>query len=32
MDEYDQLAMLLPGHFITFNLDPGPHTFLQTRG
>ncbi len=27
MDEYDQLAMLLPGHFITFNLDPGPDTF-----
>jgi hypothetical protein len=27
MDEYDQLAMLTPGHFVTFNLDPGPHTF-----
>jgi hypothetical protein len=27
MDEYDQLAMLTPGHFITFELDPGPHTF-----
>ena len=27
MDEYDQLAMLTPGRFITFNLDPGPHTF-----
>jgi hypothetical protein len=26
MDEYDQLAMLTPGHFVTFNLDPGPHT------
>ncbi len=27
MDEYDQLAMLTPGHFVTFNLDAGPHTF-----
>ena len=27
MDEYDQLAMLLPGRFITFHLDAGPHTF-----
>jgi hypothetical protein len=27
MDEYDQLAMLTPGHFVTFNLDPGKHTF-----
>ncbi|MGD0799401.1 MAG: hypothetical protein ABR910_16920 [Acidobacteriaceae bacterium] len=27
MDEYDQLAMLSPGEFVTFNLDPGPHTF-----
>jgi hypothetical protein len=27
MDEYDQLAMLTFDHFITFNLDPGPHTF-----
>lgn len=26
-DEYDQLAMMRPGYFITFNLDPGPHTF-----
>jgi hypothetical protein len=26
-DEYDQLAMIRPGHFITFSLDPGPHTF-----
>jgi hypothetical protein len=26
-DEYDQLAMIRPGRFITFNLDPGPHTF-----
>jgi hypothetical protein len=27
MDEYDQLAMLTPGHYVTFNLDPGEHTF-----
>jgi len=27
MDEYDQLARLTPGYFVTFNLDPGPHTF-----
>lgn len=27
MDEYDTLAMLQPGHFVTFNLDAGPHTF-----
>ena len=27
MDEYDQLAMLTPGHYVTFNLDPGDHTF-----
>jgi|SRR5580765_3379420 len=27
MDEYDQLAMLTYDHFVTFNLDPGPHTF-----
>jgi hypothetical protein len=26
MDEYDQLAMITPGHFVTFNLDPGQHT------
>jgi hypothetical protein len=26
IDEYDQLAMLSPGEFVTFNLDPGPHT------
>jgi hypothetical protein len=26
-DEYDQLAMIRSGNFITFNLDPGPHTF-----
>ncbi len=26
MDEYDQLAMLTPGHYVTFNLDPGDHT------
>ncbi len=25
MDEKGQLAMLTPGHFITFNLDPGQH-------
>ncbi len=27
MDEYDQLAMLTPGHYVTFYLDPGEHTF-----
>jgi hypothetical protein len=27
MDEHGQLAMLLPGNFVTFNYDPGPHTF-----
>jgi hypothetical protein len=27
MDEYDQLTMLTFDHFVTFNLDPGPHTF-----
>ncbi len=26
MDEYEQLAMLTPGHYVTFNLDPGEHT------
>jgi hypothetical protein len=26
-DEYDQLAMIRLGDFITFSLDPGPHTF-----
>jgi hypothetical protein len=26
-DEYDQLAYLRPGYFVTFDLDPGPHTF-----
>jgi hypothetical protein len=26
MDEFDQLAMLTPGHYVTFNLDPGEHT------
>jgi hypothetical protein len=27
LDEYDNLAMLRLGQFITFSLDPGPHTF-----
>ncbi len=27
MDEYNQLAMLTFDRFVTFNLDPGPHTF-----
>jgi hypothetical protein len=26
MVEHDQLAMLTPGHYVTFNLDPGEHT------
>jgi hypothetical protein len=26
LDEYDQLAMISPGNFVTFKLDPGPHT------
>lgn len=26
-DEKHQLAYIKPGHFITFNLAPGPHTF-----
>jgi hypothetical protein len=26
-DEYDELALIRPGHFITFKLDVGPHTF-----
>jgi hypothetical protein len=26
-DEYDELAFIRPGHFITFKLDAGQHTF-----
>jgi hypothetical protein len=26
-DEYDELAFIWPGQFITFKLDAGPHTF-----
>jgi hypothetical protein len=26
-DEYDELALIGPGHYITFKLDAGPHTF-----
>jgi hypothetical protein len=26
MYEYEQLAMLTPGHFVTFSLEPGQHT------
>jgi hypothetical protein len=26
-DEYDQLANISPGYFVTFKLDAGPHTF-----
>jgi hypothetical protein len=30
MDGKNQLAMLLPERFVTFNLDPGQHTLTAT--